>query len=147
MAVQSQSQVAKIARWKLLEARLRERLAEMPHLTEAHGELHGIITEAEALESQYKVQRVTWRKVNERRRELAELGETMRTRLSGALLFELGPKNQQIEEFGFKLRVTGRPRRKEEPEPEPTKPDTPAKVKALPPAPPEPPAPDEATEG
>lgn len=145
MAAQSQSQVAKIARWKLLEARLRERLAEMPHLTEAHGELHEIITEAEALESQYKVQRVTWRKVNERRRELAENGEILRTRLSGALLFELGPKNQQIEEFGFKLRVTGRPRRKDEPEPEP-KPEAPPQVKALPAASPEPP-PDEATEG
>lgn len=116
MAAQSQSQVAKIARWKLLETRLGERIAEMPHLAEAHAELQQTIAEAEALESKYKVQRVTWREVNKRRSELAEIGETLRTRLNGALLFELGPKNQQLEEYGLKPRNTGRPRRGKEPE-------------------------------
>lgn len=132
MATQSQSQVAKIARWKLLETRLGERIAEMPHLAEAHLELQQTIAEAEALESRYKVQRVTWREVNKRRRELAEIGETLRTRLNGALLFELGPKNQQLEEYGLKPRITGRPRRKE-PEAEP-KPDVKAEAQAEPPA-------------
>ncbi len=131
MAAQSQSQVAKIARWKLLETRLGERIAEMPHLAEAHQELQQTIAEAEALESKYKVQRVTWREVNKRRSELADIGETLRTRLNGALLFELGPKNQQLEEYGLKPRNTGRPRRKE-PDGDP-KPDK-AEAQADPPA-------------
>jgi hypothetical protein len=107
MAAKGQSKTAKIARWKLLEVRLRTLVTEQPHLAEAHAELQGLITEAETLESQFEIHRAAFRDTSSKRDVIAKAGDALRFRLSGALTFALGPENKLLLEYGLNPRRPG----------------------------------------
>ncbi len=111
MAATGQSKTAKIARWKLLEVRLRTLVVEQPHLAEAHVDLQRLITEAEALESELEIHRAAFRETIKRRATIAKAGDAIRFRFLGALNFALGPENTQLMEYGLKPRrpAGGRP--------------------------------------
>jgi len=103
---------AKTTRWRLLANRLSERLKEMPHLEEGHARLVELIAEAEALQARFELHRAGWREAAKRSEEITREGDELRSRLAGALHYQLGPKNMQLVEFGFKPRIkTGRPRK------------------------------------
>jgi hypothetical protein len=115
MANTGRTQIGKIARWKLMEARLRERLAELPALAADHAELQRIIAEAEELESKFLLHRAGWQEAHVKRVAIATAGETLRSRMALALQYQLGPKNKQLVEFGLRPRP-GRPAKKGTPE-------------------------------
>jgi hypothetical protein len=107
MAATGQSKTAKIARWKLLETRLRPLVGEQPHLAEAHAELQRLITEAEALESELEIRRAAFREIHKKRNAVAKAGDALRFRFLGALNFAIGPENTQLLEYGLKPRQPG----------------------------------------
>ena len=138
MANKGRTQIGKIARWKLLEARLRERLSEIPALTADHAELQRTIAEAEELEAKFQLHRGAWMDANARRTEIATAGETLRSRIALALQYQLGPKSKQLVEFGLRPRA-GRPSQKKGTPEEPAGGDPgPAPAGSKPAAPPEP---------
>lgn len=115
MAATGQSKTDKIARWKLLEARLQQLVGEQPHLGEAHAELQRLIAEAEALASQHQIHRAALRETAKKRNAVAKAGDALRFRFLGALNFALGPENTQLLEYGLKPRLPagGRPAKPE----------------------------------
>jgi hypothetical protein len=118
MANKGRTQIGKIARWKLLEARLRERLAELPALAADHDELQRTIVEAEELEATFQFHRGAWQEAHAKRTAIATAGETLRSRIALALQYQLGPKSKQLVEFGLRPRP-GRPSQKKDTPEEP----------------------------
>jgi hypothetical protein len=133
MAPNGNSFPAKITRWKLLDKRIEDRLSEMPHLQESRERLRQLIAEAEATQARFEVNRVAWRVDSERSAEITREAEDLRSRLTGALHYQFGPKNVELAEFGVKPRRAGRPKKTAQtPTPDPTPPQTqtPAKAEA-----------------
>jgi hypothetical protein len=110
---------------ELLEGRLRDQLANQPHLAEAHAELQRLIGEAEELEVVFERSRGAFADASARRKSVMQAGEELRARLGGALYFELGPKNKTLQEFGLKPRRAGgrKPKRPEGETPAPPAPE------------------------
>lgn len=127
MAPISRSLSAKITLWKLLDNRIAERLAEMPHVQEAHARLRQLVAEAETVQARFELHRAGWREASIRNEQIERECEELRIRLTGALHFQLGPKSVQLIEFGLKPRLlTGRPKKSPEERPPPQAPADPA---------------------
>jgi len=134
MANKGRTQIEKIARWKVLESRLGERLAEVPALAEDHAELQRLIAEAEALEAKAELHRAAAQEATVKRNEIAVAGEVLRSRMVLVLQYRLGSTNKQLLEFGVRPRV-GRKKKGAAPPapgngPDGEGPQAPAQVKA-----------------
>jgi hypothetical protein len=108
MANKGRTQIEKIARWKVLESRLGERLAEIPSLTESLAELRGLITEAEALEAEVELHRAAAQVATVKRTAIASAGEILRSHMVLALQFRFGATDKQLLEFGIRPRAGGK---------------------------------------
>jgi septal ring factor EnvC (AmiA/AmiB activator) len=105
MANKGRTQIEKIARWKVLESRLGERLAEVPALAENLDELRRLIAEAEALEAKAELHRAAAQDATVKRNEVAAAGEILRSHMVLALQYRFGATNKQLLEFGVRPRV------------------------------------------
>jgi hypothetical protein len=108
MANKGRTQIEKIARWKVLEARLGERLAEIPTLTESLAELRGLIAEAEALEAEVQLHRSAAQVATEKRTAIASAGEVLRAHMVLALQYQFGATDKQLLQFGVRPRTGGK---------------------------------------
>jgi hypothetical protein len=83
-----------------------------------------LITDAESLRASFELHRAGWRQAAQQSEEVARKGEDLRSRLTGALHFQLGPRNVELIEFGLRPRDKAGRRKKSAapPSPEPTPP-------------------------
>jgi len=114
----------KFGSWILLNDALKLRLAEMPDLAEGQAQLEELINEAQGLARRQEKLRGELAKVFRQRREAEAKGEELRQRLSAAVQFKLGFKDEDLRAFG----VTPRKRRRKEAPPQPA-PEAPAPAK------------------
>ena len=122
MTARGSSLPERIARWKVIAAALRPLLAEMPHLTELHTQLEGIIARSEELNGRIEALKAESQEINRIREELAKAGDDLRNRLGATLRTVHGFRSEKLIEFGLKPR---RPRgRDRKPRAKKTKPGT-----------------------
>jgi hypothetical protein len=104
MATEGNSVPERIARWKVIVAGLLRLLPEMPHLSELHAQLVGIISRSEELDARHEALKAETREVNRIREELAVTGDDLRNRLGAAVRTIHGFKSEKLIEFGLKPR-------------------------------------------
>ena len=132
MATKGSTLPERIARWKVIAAALKPLLTEMPHLTELHTQLEGIIARSEELAARIEALKAESQEINRIRDELGKTGDDLRNRLGATLRTVHGFRSEKLIEFGLKpRRPRGRdrkPRVKKTPKlgTEPTQPTTPA---------------------
>ncbi|HEX6898094.1 MAG TPA: hypothetical protein VF789_00200 [Thermoanaerobaculia bacterium] len=101
----------KVANWKVISNNLTAHLEEMPHLRPIHAELLALIAEAEAHDAEQEIARGRLRELTAKRRNLAQRGQTLRSRAGAHLKGTFGYTSEQLIQFGLSpLKTTGRKR-------------------------------------
>ncbi len=110
----------KITGWELINANVKPRLAEMPHLQEIVTAIEALIVEAKSLDHEQEVARGQLEDIIHRRQELEKRGETLRRRTASHLKGSFGFSSDELTKFGVRPRPTGPRKRKAPAETPPT---------------------------
>ena len=110
----------KITGWELINANVKPRLAEMPHLQEIVTAIDALVAEAWSLDHEQELARGQLEDIIHRRQELEKRGETLRRRTASHLKGSFGFSSDELTKFGVRPRPTGPRKRKAPAEPTPT---------------------------
>ena len=110
----------KITEWEMMNANMKPRLAEMPHLQEIVTALKTLIDEAKGLDKEQELARGQLQDVIHRRQEVEKQGEALRSRAAAHLKGSFGFTSDELVKFGVRPRPTGPRKRKAPAAPPPT---------------------------
>jgi len=110
----------KITEWELINANIKPRLAEMPHLQEIATAIEALIAEARGLDAEQEIARGRLQDIIHRRQEAEKRGETLRRRVAAHLKGSFGFSSDELVKFGVRPRATGPRKRKAPAETPPT---------------------------
>lgn len=99
--------------WELLNTRLKERAAELPHLQAQRAELEAAMERTKALKTEHMGLTAETLRVARELREAVAVASKLESRLRSLLKGTIGDTNEQLFEFGMHPR---RPRRRKRPE-------------------------------
>jgi hypothetical protein len=102
----------KLVDWQVLVDNLTPRLTDMPQLASDHDALAKVVADAHGLENEQETARAAFQKVNQQRRDLAEQGKILHSRLSLSLKGKLNPDSRDLTEFRIKPLKPRAPRRR-----------------------------------
>src|SRR5206468_7921088 len=92
----------KLVDWQVLVDNLTPRLTDLPQLAADHDALAKVVADAHGLENEQETARAAFQKVNQQRRDLAQQGKVLHSRLSLSLKGKLNPDNRDLTEFRIK---------------------------------------------
>jgi len=102
----------KISNWKVIHTNLQPHLGDMQHLQPIGTELQTLITEAEALDSEFEVARQQKTALARRRKQIVLQADRLRARASAHLRGSFGFTSEQLIQFGISPLKVGSERRK-----------------------------------
>ena len=102
----------KLVDWQVLVDNLTPRLTDFPQLAADHDALAKVVADAHGLENEQETARAAFQKVNQQRRDLAQQGKVLHSRLSLSLKGRLNPDNRDLTEFRIKPQKPPAPRRR-----------------------------------
>jgi hypothetical protein len=97
--------------WDALNANVKARLQEVPHLTETVEAFAGVIGEIREFQSVHDIHNRQLRETTQRSRDLERRGRNLRNRLVAGLQSAYGVDNLVLLEFGVKPRLQKKPNR------------------------------------
>jgi len=110
----------KITEWEMMNANMKPRLAEMPHLQEIVTAIDALITEAKGLDSEQELARSQLQDIVHRRQGVEKRGQDLRRRAASHLKGSFGFSSDELVKFGVRPRPTGSRKKKAPAEPPPT---------------------------
>src|SRR6185295_12022886 len=116
----SQTFAKKITDWEMINANMKPRLAEMPHLQEIATALDALIVEAKGLDSEQELARSQLQDIIHRRQALEKRGQDLRRRAASHLKGSFGFSSDELVKFGVRPQPTGTRKRKAPAETPPT---------------------------
>jgi hypothetical protein len=110
----------KITGWELINANVKPRLAEMPHLQGIVTAIEALIVEAKSLDSEQELARSQLQDIIHRRQVLEKRGQDLRRRAASHLRGSFGFSSDELVKFGVRPQPTGPRKRKAPAETPPT---------------------------
>ena len=111
----------KISNWKVIHTNLQPHLADMPHLNPIETDLQALITQAEALDSDFELARQQKTVLANRRRQIVLAADKLRGRAAAHLKGIFGFTSDQLIQFGISpLKAVNRRKKAKKADPAPT---------------------------